>query len=49
MYTQTFQKFNIVLDVEKYPDFIPWCDKIIITSKSKKEQAYFFFNDKHNL
>ena len=27
--------YNIVLDVEKYPDFIPWCDKIIITSKSK--------------
>ena len=29
--------YNIVLDIEKYPEFIPWCSKIIIKSKSKEE------------
>ena len=29
--------YKIVLDIEKYPDFIPWCSKIIIKSKSKDE------------
>ncbi len=27
--------YNIVLDIEKYPEFIPWCKEIIIISKSK--------------
>ena len=26
--------YKIVLDVEKYPEFIPWCKKVIIYSKS---------------
>ena len=29
--------YKIVLDIEKYPEFIPWCNKIIIKSKSKNE------------
>ena len=29
--------YNIVLDIEKYPEFIPWCDSINILSKSKNE------------
>ena len=29
--------YKIVLDIEKYPEFIPWCKKIIIKSKSKEE------------
>ena len=29
--------YKIVLDIEKYPEFIPWCNKIIIISKSKNE------------
>ena len=29
--------YKIVLDIEKYPEFIPWCKKITIKSKSKDE------------
>ena len=29
--------YKIVLDIEKYPEFIPWCKKIIIKSKSNDE------------
>ena len=29
--------YKIVLDIEKYPEFIPWCNQIIIKSKSKDE------------
>ena len=28
--------YNIVIDIEKYPEFIPWCSKIIITDKNDK-------------
>ena len=28
--------FDIVLDIEKYPDYIPWCKKINILKKNKK-------------
>jgi len=31
------QLFEIVLDLEKYPLFIPWCTSIDIHSKSKNE------------
>jgi len=31
------QLYEIVLDIEKYPDFIPWCREIIIKYKSKNE------------
>ena len=27
--------FKIVLDIEKYPEFIPWCKNVKIKSKSK--------------
>ena len=27
--------FDIVLDIEKYPDYIPWCQKINILKKNK--------------
>ena len=27
--------FDIVLDIEKYPDYIPWCKKINILKKDK--------------
>ena len=29
--------YKIVLDIEKYPEYIPWCKKIIIRTKSKNE------------
>jgi len=29
--------YKIVLDIERYPEFIPWCNDIIIKSKSKNE------------
>jgi len=29
--------YDIVLDIEKYPEFIPWCNSINIISKSKDE------------
>ena len=29
--------FKIVLDIEKYPEFIPWCKEIKIKSKTKNE------------
>jgi coenzyme Q-binding protein COQ10 len=29
--------FNIVIDIEKYPEFIPWCNNIKITSLSEKK------------
>ena len=29
--------YSIVLDVEKYPDYIPWCTKIEILVKGKKQ------------
>ena len=27
--------YKIVLDIEKYPEYIPWCKEIIIKSRSK--------------
>ena len=27
--------YNIVLDIEKYPEYIPWCQDVKIISKSK--------------
>tara|TARA_B100000029_G_scaffold466211_1_gene501521 strand:+ start:191 stop:628 length:438 start_codon:yes stop_codon:yes gene_type:complete len=29
--------FNIVLDIEKYPEFLPWCSNIIINSQKKNQ------------
>ena len=29
--------YNIVLDIDKYPSFIPWCNSIIIKSRKKNE------------
>lgn len=29
--------FNIVIDVEKYPEFLPWCYSVRILSKREKE------------
>lgn len=31
------QLYKIVLDIEKYPDYIPWCSKVLITKKTKNE------------
>ena len=28
--------YNLVADVKKYPDFLPWCKNIIIKKKTKK-------------
>ena len=28
--------YNLVADVKKYPDFLPWCKNIIIKKKNKK-------------
>ena len=27
--------YDIVLDIEKYPEFIPWCSNVIIISKTE--------------
>ena len=29
--------YKIVLDIEKYPEYIPWCKKTIIRTRSKNE------------
>ena len=29
--------FNIVIDIEKYPEYIPWCTKMIINQRNKNE------------
>jgi coenzyme Q-binding protein COQ10 len=29
--------YKIVLDIEKYPDYIPWCSKIEILTKNKNQ------------
>jgi len=29
--------YNIVLDIEKYPDYIPWCSKIEILNRSRNQ------------
>ena len=29
--------YKIVLDIEKYPEYIPWCKKIIIKTRYKNE------------
>ena len=29
--------FDIVIDIEKYPEFIPWCTGMHVHSKNKKE------------
>ena len=29
--------YKIVLDIEKYSEYIPWCKKIIIKTRSKNE------------
>ena len=31
--------YLIVLDIEKYPDYIPWCTKIEILKKNKNEMT----------
>tara|TARA_Y100000590_G_scaffold470018_1_gene661360 strand:- start:115 stop:549 length:435 start_codon:yes stop_codon:yes gene_type:complete len=37
--------YNIVLDIEKYPDFIPWCASSKILSKSKNNIIADLFID----
>ena len=43
--------FNIVIDIEKYPDFIPWCSEINIINKKKNQiiadlkVSYKLFNE----
>ena len=29
--------FNIVIDIEKYPEYIPWCTKMIINQRNTNE------------
>ena len=29
--------FNIVLDIESYPEYIPWCTKMVINERKKNE------------
>jgi coenzyme Q-binding protein COQ10 len=35
------QLFSLVADVERYPDFLPWCKKCTITS-TNEEQGIFY-------
>ena len=43
--------FNIVLDIESYPEFIPWCSNAEIISKKKNNLVadliirYKYFNE----
>ena len=29
--------FNIVLDIESYPEYIPWCTKMVVNKKNNNE------------
>ena len=29
--------FDIVLDIESYPEYIPWCSKIVVNNRKKNE------------
>ncbi|MBD1147691.1 type II toxin-antitoxin system RatA family toxin [Pelagibacterales bacterium SAG-MED31] len=29
--------FNIVIDIETYPEYIPWCTKMVINQRNKNE------------
>ena len=29
--------FNIVLDIESYPEYIPWCTKMVVNEKNNNE------------
>ena len=29
--------FNIVLDIENYPEYIPWCTKMVVNQRKKNE------------
>ena len=29
--------FNIVIDIESYPDYIPWCTKMVVNEKKNNE------------
>ena len=29
--------FKIVLDIESYPEYIPWCTKMIVNQRNKNE------------
>jgi coenzyme Q-binding protein COQ10 len=31
------QVFDLILDVESYPEFVPWCESTIITSQTDQE------------
>ena len=33
--------FNIVLDIESYPEYIPWCTKMVINQRKKSSQNRF--------
>ena len=32
--------FNIVLDIESYPEYIPWCTKMVINERKKNETVF---------
>ena len=33
--------FNIVIDIEKYPEYIPWCTKMIINQRKRVTDKFF--------
>ena len=37
IYHSAIDLYNIVLDVEKYPEFIPWCRELLIKSKTNNQ------------
>jgi len=37
IYHRAKDLYKIVLDIEKYSEYIPWCKKIIIKTRSKNE------------
>jgi coenzyme Q-binding protein COQ10 len=34
------QLFDLVLDVEKYPEFLPWCSNVKITERKSAKEFY---------
>ena len=37
IYHSAQKLFNIVLDIESYPEYIPWCTKMVVNQKKNNE------------
>ena len=32
--------FDIVIDIESYPEYIPWCTKMIVNERKENEKKF---------